>query len=519
MTEFGENSLVKRPSTSLRIGTVFVAMVALFACAPGNGRDIGYASSIPGAVVESPAQSVYDPIKRAENARSDLPARPARSSDEELGGPALDLTLEDAIRYALENNRSLLNLRLDREVQKLSLDVEEERWQPKFTITPALARDSSNNKRASVGANMTLRLPTGGVLRLNWDQSVSSRAEGNRSQSLGISHPLLRGAGSDVESVSIRRARINERMNILAMREAVVGVVNEVIGAYRSVVSAYRQLDIAEASLARAREQLESTRALIRVGRVAEREVGRSEASIANREIALARARNGLEVANAALVSVLDTDGVVLVRPLGERDAEPGPLSAPAFEDVLLSRTDFIQAQMRVELARMSLTVARNNLLLDPSIGLDLNRDRTGRSATSVNLGVTIPLNDRAPKVEHIQARNSLIKAQRNVIEMRESIHIALRQAVNDVEARTRLVELARNARTLAEDNLAVEEAKFGQGLSSTFQVTAAEDELVNAERAEADAVQALSEAFTRLDQTTGRTLERWGIRLEEVVR
>ncbi len=519
MTEFGESPLIKRRSNRLRIGTLFAAMAALFACASGNDRDIGYADSIPVTVVDSRARSVDDPITPTGNARSDMPAQPSpRSSDEDSSGQALDLTLEDAIRYALENNRSLLNLRLDREVQKLSLDLAEERWQPKFTIAPALARDSSNNKRASVGANMALQLPTGGTLRLNWDQSVSSRSESNRSQSLSISHPLLRGAGSDLESISIRRARISERMNILAARQAVAGVVNQVIGAYRSLVSAYRQLDIAEASLLRAQDQLESTRALIRVGRVAEREAGRSEASIANREISLAQARNGLEAANAALVGILDTDGVVLIRPSVERNTEPEPLSAPAFEDVLLSRTDFIQAQMQVELAQMSLMVARNNLLIDPSVGLNVNRDRAGRSATSVNLGVTIPLNDKSPKVAHIQARNGLLKAQRNVIELRESIQIALSQAVTDVEARIRLAELARNARALAENNLAVEEEKFGLGLSSTFQVTASEDELVNAERAETDAIQALSGAFTRLDQTTGRTLERWGIRLEEVI-
>jgi len=519
MTEFSENSLVKRSSARLQIVTVLAAIAALFACAPENGRDIGYVGSTPGAVVESRARSVDDSITPAENAHSDLPAQPSSSSsDEDSSGPALDLTLEDAIRYALENNRSLLNLRLDREVQKLSFDLEEKRWQPKFSIAPALARDPSNEKRASVGTDMTLRLPTGGTLTLRWDQSVASRSESNRSQSLGISHPVLRGAGSDVESVSIRTARISERMNILAMRQAVAGVVNEVIGAYRSLASAYRQLDIAEMSLLRAREQLESTRVLISVGRVAEREAGRSEASIANSEIALGQARNGVEVANAALVGVLDTDGVVLVRPSGERNADPAPFSAPALEDVLLNRIDFIQAQMQVELAQMNLMVARNNLLLDPSVRLNVNRDRAGRSATSVNLGVSIPLNDKAPKIAHIQARNSLLKAQRNVIELRESIKIALSQAVTDIEARIRLAELARNARALAENNLAVEQEKFGQGLSSTFEVTASEDELVSAERAESDAIRALSEAFTRLDQTTGRTLERWGIRLEEVI-
>ena len=62
-----------------------------------------------------------------------------------------------------------------------------------------------------------------------------------------------------------------------------------------------------------------------------------------------------------------------------------------------------------------------------------------------------------------------------------------------------------------------MEEAKFGQGLSSTFEVAASEEELVRAEQAEADAILAYLDALTRLDRTAGRTLDRWGVRLEAV--
>ena len=86
---------------------------------------------------------------------------------------------------------------------------------------------------------------------------------------------------------------------------------------------------------------------------------------------------------------------------------------------------------------------------------------------------------------------------------------------MNDVEVGLRLAELARGARALAERNLAVEEAKFGQGLSSTFEVASSEEELVRAEQAEADAIVSYLDALTRLDRTAGRTLDRWDVRLE----
>ena len=79
-----------------------------------------------------------------------------------------------------------------------------------------------------------------------------------------------------------------------------------------------------------------------------------------------------------------------------------------------------------------------------------------------------------------------------------------------------RLTELAGDARALAERNLAVEEAKFGQGLSSTFEVASSEEELVRAEQAEADAILSLLNASdaARPDRRTN-VLDRWDVRLE----
>ena len=186
-------------------------------------------------------------------------------------------------------------------------------------------------------------------------------------------------------------------------------------------------------------------------------------------------------------------------------------------KDVLRRRTDYLRAGLRVEIAGIALSVARNNLLPDLALSFRWTRDDAGGTANLVRMDATVPLNDRAPRLAHLQARNALSKAQGDVVELRASIGAALRQAVNDVGVGLRLAELARDARALAERNLAVEEAKFGQGLSSTFEVASSEEDLVRAEQAEADAIVSHLDALTRLDRVSGRTLDRWGIRLGDV--
>ncbi len=430
---------------------------------------------------------------------------------------ACDLTLKDAIGLALVRNRPLLNSRLDREVRRFSLDVAEDRWSPRVTVGPFASRDRQDHK-AGIGAQTSLRVPTGGAFMLGWDETLSRRSDGAGSQTFRFSQPLLKGAWAGIDSATVRQARLEERIDMLAFRQTVADLVVAVIGAYRALIGAVRQVEIGEASLQRAREQLEATRALIGAGRVAEREAGRSEAAIANRELALVRARNRLEAAQFGLIDILELDSRVRIRPLEElRTARQDAASAPTHEEVLHNRADYLQARLRVDIAGIGLTVARNNLLPDLALSFQWSHRDTGQTENLVRMDATVPLNDRAPELARLRARNALRKAERSVVELRESIGTALRQAVNDVEVGLRVTGLAGDARALAERNLAVEEAKFGQGLSSTFEVAASEEELVRAEQAEADAILAWLDALTRLDRTSGRVLDRWGIRLEAV--
>ncbi|MCY3703602.1 MAG: TolC family protein [Rhodospirillales bacterium] len=365
---------------------------------------------------------------------------------------------------------------------------------------------------------MRVRVPTGGELALRWEETLSDRSDDSVSRSLSLSQPLLKGAWPAIDSAPVRRARLEEQIGILAVRQAAADLVVSTAGAYRALIGAVRQVEIAERALRRAQDQLEATRALIRAGRVARREAVRFEAAIANRELSLAQVRNGLDAANLVLVGLLAFEGAVRVRPLASLTVEHREIAhAPLFEEALRRREDFRQARLRVEIAQIELAVARNALLPDVLLGLDVSRADAGPTDTQVRLGAAIPLNDRGPELAWVRARTALRQSERGLAELRASIGIAVQRAVNDATVGLRLTELARGARELAESNLAIEKRKFGEGLASSFAVAASEDELIRAEQAEVDAIVAYLEAITRLDRVSGRTLEHWNVRLEAV--
>ena len=107
----------------------------------------------------------------------------------------LELTLDHAIRLALENNRSLLNARLDRTIDRIALTVAEDRYQPTATIGPSAHAQRGGHATAEFGFETGVRIPTGGRLTLRWLKPIGDRDAASDSVTIGLSQPLLKGYG------------------------------------------------------------------------------------------------------------------------------------------------------------------------------------------------------------------------------------------------------------------------------------------------------------------------------------
>ena len=428
----------------------------------------------------------------------------------------MELTLDDAIRLALRNNRSLLDARLDRTLEEFALDVAGDRYRPTASITSSVdaARDRDTETNLSTTGN--IRVPTGGEFTLGWRKPL---AGGGGDYSLGFSQPLLKGFGIDVDTAPLRTARIREKIDILHFRDAVAGVIDSTIRNWRNLIRSNRQLEIAEASLERARNQLKVNRALIEAGQMAEREVLQSEAEIANRELSLVEARNALIDANFKLIDTLDIDSASSIRPLETpRDRRAAPGVAEGIEVALSKAPDYLEALLDADIARIALKVAEDGRLWDLSLDTTASRDNSG-GPTDYNAKLTlrVPLWDRSPRQTWMEARARVRKAERGLVERRQKIAIDVRQAVYNVEVGLRRIELARQALALTQQKLEIERSKLRQGLSSAFQLSQFEEDLVAAQNAEVDAVISYENALTSLDRTLGTTLETWDVRVERV--
>ncbi len=473
-----------------------------------------------------------------------------------LGAPAadggqeaavIDLTVRDVIVLALRNSRTLENQRLNRSLDRLSLDLAEAEFRPRVTVDAYSRRNETNvvnqpaivNENAGIGSAIRLRIPTGGEF------SVSSRfadlgvgpgpASHNGVLELAFIQPLLRGAGFGTARASLRTARISEEINVLSFEASVVSLMSSALRAFRSYAQAERRDEIAARSLQRAQELLSVNKLLVQAGRMAERDVIQTEADIARRELDVISAAGGLDNARLSLIDLLDLDARTRFRVAGGLGADqPEPLSVnveTAMEMALANRLDLQIGLLGIRNAETGLIVARNSRLWDLSLSLGRTLTASGndfagafrgfeRAGSRIGLNLNVPIGQAAAgsaRLAQRRAEASLQIARNGLDDLRQRIEIEVRNAVREVELAAQRLELARRAKLLAEQKMEIEREKLNLGVTTNFQLVAFENDLVFAENAEIDALVSHLNAATELDRSLGTTLERWGIDLDLV--
>ena len=443
-----------------------------------------------------------------------------------------ELTLAECIQLALENNRDLAGSRLGRLAHRLTLEDAEDTFRPRPSIglsttgaSTALEAGRKNASTLGFEPRVTVKLPTGGNVSLGASHTATSADNVTQGTKFEFRQPLLKGGGTTVGTAGVVRARRAERSNVLTFRETVASRVAETIGAYRSLIQRMRAREIAERSLQRARDQLAVNRVLIETGRMARQDIVQTEASVAERELSLTEAEGALNDARLALIDILDIDSRTRIVPTEPLRVEPAEFDRDrSVETALRNRPDYLKALITVENDELKLAEAENARQWDLSLTVSAGFGHSGRSLSeaysrfddnyTVGLALGIPIGADADMARRAHAREeiALKQSRLRVVEMRQSIEVAVHRAVRKVEVQLRRAELARQARELAERKLETERIKLNAGLSSNFRLVRFEDDLVRSQNSELSAAIAYLDALTALDQALGTTLDTWQI-------
>ena len=473
---------------------------------------------------------------------------PATSPPLSPNGP-LELTVEDAVLLALENNNAFRVQRLNPPIRRTFEQQERAAFDPVLTAT-ASKRRADAQRLARAGAetesfvsdttsgelSVSTLLPTGTTVALGTDTEMTESSlyrESFASTRLGltVTQALLRGLGTGVNLATLRQARLDTLASQYELRGFAEWLVAQVETAYWDYALARRQIEIFTQSLKLAEDQQAETVERIQVGALAETELAAAQAEMALRREDLINARSSLATIRLRLLRLVNPPGASP----WEREVvlQDHPVALHVTLDDVEShvrlasrmRSDLNQARLQVKRGDLELVKTRNGLLprldLFVTLGMTGYAKSFGRSFGEIGTenydvlaGLTLeyPVANRDASARHHRAILSNRQNAEALGNLAQLVEVDVRSAYVEVNRASEQVAATSATRALQEEKLRAETEKFRVGKSTTLLVAQAQRDLVASQISEIQAVVNHRKALVELYRLEGSLLERRGI-------
>ncbi len=482
---------------------------------------------------------------------------------------SVELSLEEALRIALENNLDLVSARYVPELSEQNITLAESNFDANFsafvdrseqesaaTQLSTVTGSESDTINLGVQQNLTMGADyTVGFQALQQVQTgpnVVAPGQWFSAFFLQFNLPILKGFGTKVTTEQLVLARQDFDISKSDLEGRAETTIEIVEGAYWDVVAAREALRIARLALRRAEDLLELNRKKVEVGTLAPIEITQAEAGVASQE-------EEVIVAEAALLDAEDELRRLLAIPPSDPMWNMQILNAtrPVFEeidiDVEASIAEAIQQRAEVRSAEQTL----ENRVLQERVAkrqvrhqLDFTASYTPQGASldvpGIVLGQTVlfpeedanfqesfsnifngdvfnwnarltyrvPIGNRAAKAEYARARLAREQSQVDLQNQEQTVRVEVRRSARAVESGIKRVEAARKNVELQQKKLDAEQKKFENGMSTSFEVLTFQNDLADAELAEIRARLDYIKALAALERSKGTLLESRGLEL-----
>jgi outer membrane protein TolC len=234
------------------------------------------------------------------------------------------------------------------------------------------------------------------------------------------------------------------------------------------------------------------------------------------------------EDALLALIGQFELDDAVGPTIVDDVAAAATPTPGASYARALEHQPAILNARANLELTRLTLGLAKDDLKpsLDLSLSLNLGGiDTSSRAAFSAviqpqessweaDLTFIYPLGRVGQKARFRQASHALLRDELAVHQLEQRVLVSIREAVRNVETSRESVKIASLAANLAQEQYDAETIRYKSGLSTSRRVLEAQADLESARVAELQSRLDLRVAFAALYRIEGSSLDRYGITL-----
>jgi outer membrane protein TolC len=460
----------------------------------------------------------------------------ATSSSRDQDAQILTLSLDEAVKRATANNADLQVVRLGTEVEAARVGETLTAFTPVFSTL--LGHSSASTPPSSLftgdqgitvgdwfaSTGVRQRLPWGsGTWSVLWDTSRTSTDNpfSNYDPSLqsgffaAFSQPLLKDRKIDTARYQTTVAKRNLDSSELLLRESAVQTTSAVKQAYWTLKATLANVTVQQRSLELA------NRIRVDSGQIPPLDLVQAEAEVAQRRERLIRATTLAADAEDALRRlIMDPEDAsfwrVHIDPI-EQPSSVGPLPDvnAAVEKALSERFDLARAKRELDNTETTIEFLNNQRLPDirletsyrsdglagtqivrtggfPGVIADLRQrslgDALGQVFTndfptwSVGVSVSYPLGRSFEAASMARADVERRQTMQRIASMRVQTVETVRRAARQIQSTAERVDAAKASSTLAQQRLDTEQRRFEVGLSTTFLVTQAQRDLLEAE-------------------------------------
>ncbi|MBP3400744.1 MAG: TolC family protein [Selenomonadales bacterium] len=392
----------------------------------------------------------------------------------------VELTLEDSVNLALENNPQVKIAMLDEMKAEASLD------------------------EAEANRGFTL----GYVHNAGRSKMEGFTAENSFSNGLTLSLPLYTGGrlenAIDAAEIALESAKlgVNDTRQQLRM---------DTTNSYYSILQAQNQVTIYQQTVESLEEHLRNVKAQYHVGTVAKSDVLRSEVELADAQQGLIKAENARDLSVSNFNNVvglpLDTD----VRVTEELGYEKYDLVlADCIAYALEHRADGKQAQLAIDAAEEYKSIAKSGYR--PSITASASNgwsdsDFPGTEDESWQIGAKLSWNIfdmGATKAQVRQADADLLTAKELARQKLDAIQLEVRMAYLDVHEAEKRIHTSQVSVDKAEEDLKIARVRYRAGVGTNLDVMDAQVALTTAKMNYVQSLYDYNTSKAELDRAMG---------------
>ncbi len=233
------------------------------------------------------------------------------------------LSIDDAVKLALEQNLGIQIQRIDPQIQDLGIAQAKSFWAPAVSstivenkqtqaVTSALSGGNSSslsilNSQVSGGVGLNQTLPWGGAYSANWNNArltstnVFSAFSPQLSSNLNLQYtqPLLRNFSMDAIRQQVALSKKSRDLSDINLETVVTLTARNVRNAYWDLSYAIDNLKAQQESLALSQQSLKDNQKRVEIGTMAPIDIVQAQAEVASNE-------SGVIVAEAAIRAAQD---------------------------------------------------------------------------------------------------------------------------------------------------------------------------------------------------------------------